>query len=82
MPEKKEFTFEIKKHIETLSGGQGKWAREVNVVSWNGAKPKLDIRDWSPDHSKMGKGVSLTSEEVALLKEILSEYDPYSTEEL
>lgn len=78
---KKEFTFEVIANLGELSSGRAGWAREVNIVSWNGAKPKLDIRDWSPDHSKMGKGVSLSSEEVAILKEILESYDPYELEE-
>jgi hypothetical protein len=51
-------------------------------VSWNNAQPKLDIREWAPDHTKMGKGVSLGAEEVAIIKEILDEFDPYSLEEI
>lgn len=72
----KEFKFEIKRTIGVLSSSQRNgWNREVNLVSWNDARPKLDIRDWAPDHSKMGKGISLTSEEVSILREILSEID-------
>lgn len=44
---------------------------EINRISWNGAAPKYDIRDWTPDHEKMGKGVTLTAEEIQKLKEIL-----------
>ena len=76
MPDK-EFTFEVIKTLGQLSTSRSGWNREVNLVSWNGAKAKLDIRDWAPDHSKMGKGISLTDEEVALLKEILEEHDAY-----
>lgn len=75
------FEYKIMKEIGVLKTNNKGWQREVNIVSWNGAKPKLDIREWAPDHEKMGKGVSLSSEEVAILKEILEEYDPYSTEE-
>lgn len=73
----KEFTFEIIKSLGQLSTSRSGWNREVNLVSWNGAKPKLDIRDWAPDHSKMGKGISLSDEEIAILKEILAEHDAY-----
>lgn len=77
MPDK-EFTFEIVKTLGQLSTSRSGWNREVNLVSWNGAKAKLDIRDWAPDHSKMGKGISLTDEETAILKEILAEHDAYN----
>lgn len=70
-----EFSFEIKKEIGELSSSKSGWKREINLVSWNGAKAKFDIRDWAPDHSKMGKGLSLTREEAAILREILNEVD-------
>ncbi|NCC84452.1 MAG: hypothetical protein EOM03_10045 [Clostridia bacterium] len=73
----KEFSFEVVREIGVLSTSKSGWNREINIVSWNGGKPKIDIRDWAPDHSKMGKGCSLTAEEVAILKEILDEHDPY-----
>ncbi len=72
----KEFKFEVVREIEVLSTNtRTGWRREVNLVSWNDAKPKLDIRDWAPDHAKMGKGISLTNEEVAILRESLQELD-------
>lgn len=74
---KKEFTFEIVKELGVLSTNKSGWNRELNVVSWNGAKPKMDIRDWSPDHSKMSKGIALTAEEIMIIKEIIDEHDPY-----
>ena len=64
-----------------MSTSKSNWNREVNIVRWNEGKPKLDIRDWAPDHEKVGKGISLSAEEVAVLKEILAEYDPYEVEE-
>ena len=39
------------------------WNKELRLVSWNDADPKYDIRDWSPDDEKMGKGITLTEEE-------------------
>ena len=57
------------------------WNREVNIIRWNDGKPKLDIRDWAPEHERAGKGITLTAEEVAVLKELLADYDPYEFEE-
>ncbi len=78
---KKEFKFEIKKHVTVLSTNKSGWNRELNVVSWNDGKPKWDLRDWAPEHDKMGKGIGLTGEELAILKEVLEEVDPYEIEE-
>lgn len=70
-----EFKYEVKETLGVLSEGAKDWKREVNMVSWNDREPKFDIRDWSPDHAKMGKGISLTPNEVAILKELLVELD-------
>ena len=67
----KDFEFEIVEHIGILAEKTKGWKREVNLISWSGAEPKIDIRDWSPDHSKMGKGITLTAEEIEKLKELL-----------
>jgi hypothetical protein len=66
-----ELKFEIVKELGVLSEGTRGWQKEINMVSWNDRKAKLDIRDWSPDHLKMGKGVTLNTEEVKMLKELL-----------
>lgn len=68
-----DFQYEIKEEIGVLSESKSGWRKEVNRVSWNGAAPKLDIRDWAPNHEKMGKGITLTAEEVDKLKEILAD---------
>ena len=78
---KEDIKFEVVKEIGILSTNRSGWNREVNIVKWNGGMPKLEIRDWSPEREKVGKGVSLTGEEVAVLKELLSDYDPYEVEE-
>lgn len=65
------FTFEIKKHIGVLSEGSRGWKRELNIVSWNEGNPKLDIREWSEDHTRMSRGITLTDEEARELKELL-----------
>ncbi len=67
-----DFQYEIKEEIGVLSESKSGWRKEVNRVSWNGAGPKLDIRDWAPNHEKMGKGITLTAEEVDKLKDILA----------
>lgn len=63
-----DINFEITNHIADLSEQNAKgWRKELNEVSWNGREPKYDIRDWSEDHTKMGKGITLTHDELALL---------------
>ena len=78
MPEIKS---EVVKEIGILSTSKSNWNREVNIIRWNDGKPKLDIRDWAPEHERAGKGITLTAEEVAVLKERLADYDPYEFEE-
>ena len=63
--------FEITEHIGVLSEGSKGWTKEINRVSWNDRDPKIDIREWSPDHTKMGKGITLTDEEAQKLIELL-----------
>ena len=63
--------FEIVEEIGVLSENAKGWRKELNKVSWNDAAPKYDLRDWSPDHEKMGKGITLTDEEAKKLKELL-----------
>ena len=66
-----EFKFEITKHFGVLSVNKNEWRKELNLVSWNGREPKLDLRDWAPGHEKMGKGITLSTEEAANLAEFL-----------
>jgi hypothetical protein len=72
--EDKEVTFKIVESLGVISQGSKGWNKELNMVSWNDRDPKLDIRDWSLDHQKMGKGITLTKEEGAKLKELLASY--------
>ena len=65
--------YEITKHIGILSESTKDWRKELNLVSWNDREPKYDIRDWSPEREKMGKGVTLSIEEVNALKRLLDE---------
>lgn len=66
-----DFTYEIVEEIAVLSESTKGWRKELNKISWNGGVPKYDIRDWAPEHEKMGKGVTLTDEEASKLKEFL-----------
>lgn len=60
--------YEIVNHIGVLSTSSNGWTKELNVVSWNGGQEKYDIRDWSPDHTKMSKGITLNEEEIGQLR--------------
>lgn len=73
--------FEIINHLGVVSIGNSGWQLELNRVSWNGAEPKYDIRSWSPDHSKMGRGVTLTEEDVKALADILTKEVEFLKEE-
>ena len=67
-----DFSYEIVEHIAVLSTSKTGWTKELNLISWNGRTAKYDIREWSPEHEKMGKGITLTDEEFTKLKELLS----------
>jgi hypothetical protein len=67
--------FEIIQKIGVLSQSSRGWTKELNLISWNDREPKYDIRDWAPDGQTMGKGVTLTKEELAALRELLNQMD-------
>lgn len=67
-----ELTFEITKSLGIISESARGWTKELNMVSWNDREPKYDIREWNPDHTRMGKGITLSQEEIDKLKEILN----------
>lgn len=64
----KEFSFEIMEEIAVLSENAKGWKKELNLVSRNGNQPKFDLRDWDAAHEKMGKGLTLSNDEVKALK--------------
>ena len=68
-----EFTYKIIEEIAVLSENEKGWRKELNLIAWNGREPKYDIRDWGPDHEKMGKGITLSLKDVLALKELFSE---------
>ena len=66
-----EITYEIIEEVGVLSENAKGWRKELNKISWNGGAPKYDIRDWAPGREKMGKGITLSDEEVAKLRDLL-----------
>lgn len=68
-----EFKYEIVEELGVLSESARGWRKEFNLVSWNEREPKFDIREWAPEHTRMGKGVTLTQEEAKVLYELLKE---------
>lgn len=64
--------YEIEKTFAVLSTNSKGWQKELNLVSWNNRPAKYDLREWSPEHDKMGKGVTLTEEEFQALKDALA----------
>ena len=71
-----EVTFEIMEHIgvlDTYDNGEQAWTKEVNIVSWNSGPAKIDIRDWSADHERMSRGITLTEEQAEKLTKSLVE---------
>lgn len=67
-----EFNYEIVKNLGSLSESSKGWRKELNLISWNEKEAKYDIREWSPDGSKMGKGVTLTKSEILSLRDLLN----------
>lgn len=62
-------SFEIIEEVIILSENNKGWRKELNLVSWNGNPPKFDLRAWSPDHEKMGKGITLSNDEMKKLED-------------
>ena len=68
---KEEFSYEILEEVAVLSENARGWRKELNLISWNGRPPKFDLREWAPDHEKMGKGITLTNKEFAELSKTI-----------
>mgnify|MGYP006181257355 FL=1 len=67
--------YEIVMQIGVISQSASGWTKELNLISWNGRAPKSDLRDWSPGHQKMGKGVTLSREELLALRDLLNSWE-------
>lgn len=66
-----EIKFEIVEHIGVLSETAKGWKTELNLVSWGDREPKYDLRNWSENHERIGKGITLSKEELLKLKDLL-----------
>ncbi len=67
----KEIQYEIVKEIAVLSTGESGYTKEINFISWNGKEPKYDVRSFSPNREKCGKGITLNTDEAAALLKAL-----------
>jgi hypothetical protein len=67
--------FEIQETLGVVSEGAKGWNKELNRISWNGREPNYDLRDWAPEHEKMGKGVTLSKEELIKLRDLLNQIE-------
>ena len=70
-----EIKFEIIENLGVIGEGAKGWKKEINLISWNSRKAKVDIRDWDEEHEKMGKGITLSKDELIALKKILDSLD-------
>lgn len=70
-----EVTYEIKQNVAVLSDRGKGWKKELNLVSWNGGMPKVDIREWNSDHSSMKKGITLSRREFEKMAAAIKEID-------
>ena len=67
--------YDIIKQYGNISASPKGWSKELNLISWNDRDPKYDLRDWAPEHEKMGKGITLTEEELRSLRDLLNAMD-------
>lgn len=67
----REISFDIVEEIGVLTTYTTGWSKELNLVSWNGGAPKYDIRDWSPDHLRMSRGVTLHEKEMRFILDVM-----------
>ena len=67
-----DFKYDIVEHLGLISENPKGWIKELNLIIWNGAKPKYDLRYWAPNHEKMGKGITLNNEEFEALKYLIN----------
>lgn len=67
-----DFKYEIIEELGTISESPKGWTKELNLISWNGRQPKYDLRDWAPEHGKMGKGITLSKDELRELRDLLN----------
>ena len=67
----REVTYEVVEEIGVLSESATGWRKELNVVAWNGGQGKYDIREWSPQHDRMSRGITLNEQEMRAIVDLL-----------
>ena len=67
-----DIVFEITEHIGVIKSFPSGWTKELNVVKWNDADPKFDIRDWDMEHRLMKRGVTLRQDEMETLMDLMN----------
>ena len=67
--------YEIKEKVGIIAESAKGQKKELNLISWNGNEAKYDLREWSPGHEKMGKGITLTIDELKRLRKLLNEME-------
>ena len=70
------FKFEIVEHVGTIKVQPSGWYKEINLVSWNGTPAKYDLREWSPDHTMMSRGITLSEKEMVKAMNIILNKKP------
>ena len=68
--ERTQFEYEIKQHIATLTEDKdAEYQKQLNIISWKGAKPSLDLRLWriTEEGARPLKGLTLTVDEAGRL---------------
>lgn len=70
-----EIKYEIEKELGSIDESSKGWKKELNLISWNGKEAKYDLREWAPEHEKMGKGVTLSADELKSLRDLLNTID-------
>ena len=73
MNDKNKYTYEIKEHLGTTSTSPKGQSTELNLVSWNDAPARYELRTWSPDHKRFGRGIRLNEEDLLILLQILKD---------
>ncbi len=67
--------YEIKEKVGIIAESAKRWKKELNLITWNGNEAKYYLREWSPGHEKMGKGITLTIDELKRLRKLLNEME-------
>ena len=70
-----EIKYEIIEHFAVLSTSSRGWTKELNLVSWYGREPVYDLREWDANHFQMSRGITLTKDELSILREKLQEVE-------